>query len=269
MRGLSVAFVAAFFTILFTHQAVAIALLIPAVQSAREAARTSCYAGPNIGYSWGRAKTEIWDPQSYWRIADTNSLDGVIGGGQFGCDLRFNGLVLGLVADFDGSSQDGSSQRTTAFSDPVAPVGGAPTKVVGENISLSYTKIEWSSTVRGRIGYAYDNLVLLYVTGGVGMGQVDSSVTNTTSSHTVTSPTGAAPNVGPTMSHTDTYGRVKVHFVWTLGGGIEVPLADNWNMGVEYRHTDYGKLNLTASSTDVTDDGIRVLFNYNYFSGGL
>jgi outer membrane immunogenic protein len=76
------------------------------------------------------------------------------------------------------------------------------------------------STVRGRVGYAFDR-ALFYGTGGFAMG--DYSTTRTQTSGTFMS---AAAGTAETFS--------KLRLGWTAGGGIEYALGDNWTVRAEY-----------------------------------
>src|ERR1700753_3707371 len=65
----------------------------------------------------------------------------------------------------------------------------------------------WFGTVRGRVGYALNN-VLFYGTGGLAFGELKGETFGLTETHT---------NAG-----------------WTLGLGAEVGLAPNWSAKIEY-----------------------------------
>lgn len=87
----------------------------------------------------------------------------------------------------------------------------------------------WNSTFRGRIGYAWDRY-MLYGTGGLAVGQVNTTGGNTT-------------KVG-----------------WTAGAGLEAALTERVTGRLEYRHTNLGTV---AGSTYTSNDvmvGIGVKF---------
>jgi outer membrane immunogenic protein len=90
--------------------------------------------------------------------------------------------------------------------------GGAP-----DRFSSS---IRWQSSVRGRLGYAFDR-VLVYGTGGVAFADIRHSYYEAT-----------AP---ASQSFSDT------RTGWTAGGGVEYALGGNWTTRVEYRYSDFGK----------------------------
>src|SRR3569833_1334814 len=92
---------------------------------------TGFYAGSNGGYGWSNS------------FAD--NAKGAIYGGQVGYNLQFSSFVVGLEGDFQGTSIKSSQD-----------LGGGGT-VEG--------KIPAFATVRGRVGFAFDRM-MLYGTGG-------------------------------------------------------------------------------------------------------
>jgi len=167
------------------------------------------YLGANLGGSWGNQSGTIF--VAGVPVAVTGfSPNGVIGGGQLGYNWQFNsnGLgnawVLGLEADFQGSSE----RDTNTFG-----AGGATG-------SLS-DKLQWFGTVRGRTGIAFDRW-LPYVTGGWAYG-------NRNFNGTVTTAAGAT-----SFSNSNTLSG------WTVGGGIEWAFWDRWSAKLEYLYVDFG-----------------------------
>lgn len=108
----------------------------------------------------------------------------------------------------------------------------------------------YSADVRGRLGYAMDR-ALLYVAGGVAFGNVETNYLF---------PVVAAPGYSTTFSRTG----------WTIGGGLEYAIWDNWIGRVEYRYTDLGSNNIrTPFLIDhVTASSSEVLFAWIYKFGG-
>jgi outer membrane immunogenic protein len=82
------------------------------------------------------------------------------------------------------------------------------------------TRVLIDGSVRGRVGYAFDR-ALFYATGGAAFGDVRNTYAN---------PFGAPFQ---SIDHT----RVG----WTVGGGIEYAVTNNWSVRAEYRYTDYGR----------------------------
>jgi outer membrane immunogenic protein len=140
---------------------------------------------------------------------------GFDGGGIIGYNWQFGSWVVGLDADFQGSS--GSGYLTCAA---VCNSAGATT--IDQRLS-------WFGTARGRLGYGV-GAALFYVTGGGAYGNVTESFTQTAGTATI----------GPSFSHS------KSGF--TLGGGIETKLdffgllGPNWTTRTEYLYMDLGSV---------------------------
>ena len=106
----------------------------------------------------------------------------------------------------------------------------------------------------GRLGVASDR-VLLYAKGGF-------AYTNLR--------LGVKDNVPPLT--TDATER-KTYTGWTMGGGIEYALTQNWLIKSEYQFMDFGKKSISAVTSDgVTDTWkhrpsahiIKLGFNYKF-----
>ncbi|MGC1446415.1 MAG: outer membrane protein, partial [Xanthobacteraceae bacterium] len=104
------------------------------------------------------------------------------------------------------------------------------------------TSDTWLSTVRGRLGYAADRF-MPFVTGGAAFGDIRAS----TPGFAATSSTNAG---------------------WTLGGGLEGAITQNWTAKVEYLYVDLGKFNcgLNCGAGFVNDN---VSFHTNILRAGV
>jgi outer membrane immunogenic protein len=186
--------------------------------------------------------------------AGTN-LDGIVGGGQIGYNWQMQNWVWGLEADIQGTGEKGS--RPFAYL-PAPIIGNNFAPTVAVPFALSQ-KIDWFGTVRGRAGVLVDPKVLLYVTGGLAYGAVNTS---------------EAIGVVPVyFSKTDT------RFGYTVGAGIEGVIGGNWTAKLEYLWVDLGKTSgsfltplvapgggfLTSNfSSRITDNVLRVGVNYKF-----
>ncbi|HTV26604.1 MAG TPA: outer membrane beta-barrel protein [Xanthobacteraceae bacterium] len=210
---------------------------------------TGWYIGANIGGSFGTAS----DSATFAGVpvgGGSPNLDGVVGGGQIGYNWQANGWLFGLEADIQGTSEDGSSSASETLAVP----GILPGAVTG---TLSYSeKLPWFGTVRGRLGILPSPNWLLYATGGLAYGEVDTNTTLTV---------GAA-SVGNNFDTT--------RAGWTVGGGVEGWLSPNWTAKLEYLYVDLGSFSNTFTgvgtftpvtlSTHVTDNIVRVGLNYHF-----
>lgn len=81
---------------------------------------------------------------------------------------------------------------------------------------------KWGGSIRGRLGFAADR-ALFYVTGGAAY------VSNETS----------IPLTGISI------GGDGTRWGWTVGGGLDYAITNNWFTGIEYRYSQYGARILT------------------------
>jgi outer membrane immunogenic protein len=228
---------------------------------------TGFYIGGNVGYSWGRSSDTSTLTNGAGTVLFTSggssNLDGVIGGGQIGYNWEMQNWLFGLEADIQGADERGSRSFTcgTGVCTPATPIPGVlPIFNPGPAVPVTLAqKIDWFGTVRGRIGLLATPSVLLYGTGGLAYGGVNTSET-----------IGAAA-LG--FSNTDT--RVG----WTLGAGIEGALGGGWSAKLEYLYMDLGKTSDSSLtpiaalgggfiSSDfnsrITDNILRVGVNYKF-----
>src|SRR5258708_5673525 len=151
-------------------------------------------------------------------------------------------LVLGVEADVSFPNLIGGTQ---VISSPA--IGQA-----------SYAeKMQFSGTVRGRIGYAPAHW-LVYATGGLAW---------TYEQFTRTQISGM-PAGGTAVADTVENLFIVPRTGWTLGAGAEVALPSNWSARLEYLYTDYGSrsvsfpLGAQRFTSDLVTQSIRLGFNY-------
>lgn len=162
------------------------------------------YIGGNVG--GGFADSSWTDP--FTGANNTFSKDGFIGGGQIGANVQFNWLVLGVEGDFDWTGLKGSG-----------------TDSAGNSIN---TNTQWTSTATGRVGAAFDRL-LVYGKGGVAFANDESSIS------------------GTGLSASTTFTRTG----WTAGAGLEYALAQNWTAKIEYDYLGFGSETLDFGTTNL------------------
>jgi outer membrane immunogenic protein len=168
---------------------------------------TGIYVGGQIGYAWGHQSTYFNDTLPPI-LANSGvgsfgfNQSGVIGGAHVGYNLQFNQFVIGLEGDVDGSSLRNSTTVLTPFF-------GVPATFT--------SRADVQGSIRGRLGYAWDRL-LVYGTGGAAFGGFNTSIST---------PFGF-----------DSFSTTRVG--WTAGGGLEYAITNNWSIRGEYRYTDFG-----------------------------
>lgn len=166
---------------------------------------TGFYAGVHVGYGWGENDAAAYATLISLLIDETSiDSDGFFGGAQIGFNMQSGNWVFGLEGDFSGAAIEGDAR--------VAVAG-----VLDLDLSAD---INWLSTVRGRVGYAFDT-TLLYLTGGLAIGEVEVGF--------------ATPNGSTSGSDDDVY------FGFAVGAGIEHAFSDRVSAKLEYLYVDLGE----------------------------
>ena len=200
---------------------------------------TGFYIGANVGYSWGRGsgdlvgtattttRTRVFRTAGPTLISDdtvvgaavpfagtgsANNIDGIIGGGQIGYNWQSGPILFGLEADFQGSGERGGSTFCQTAACPLGSLTG----------SVDH-KLRWFGTARARAGWLPTDRVLLYVTGGLAYGQIDSDYT-----------------LGFLGTPLTGFSAKNTKAGYTIGGGIEGALWGNWTAKAEYLFMDLG-----------------------------
>jgi outer membrane immunogenic protein len=210
---------------------------------------TGWYAGLNAGYGWqDRDMDNSFAPSSCPGIvaiacatvvntgnAFLNTFDpkarGFIGGGQIGYNLQTNNTVWGIEADFQGTNIKGSASASGAM---VIPGFADVVNLTGTGSQ----KIDWLGTVRGRLGWTPTPPFLVYATGGLAYGRVET--TSSISGNVANDPAG--PFVGAS-SVTQTNTRAG----FAVGGGFEWMFAPRWSAKAEYLYYDLGKISMNQT----------------------
>jgi outer membrane immunogenic protein len=178
---------------------------------------TGFYVGGHTGAGFDRSSWS--DP-----VGGPNNVfsggPGFIGGGQAGANLQRGRLVLGVEGDLS-----------------YAGLNGSGTDPRGNSIG---TNANWTSTATGRIGAAFDRL-LIYGKGGVAFARDQNSFTDL-----------AGNSARSALMRTG----------WTAGIGLEYGINGNWSAKVEYDYLSFGSqaLNFTTPTTPSysTNAGLNV-----------
>jgi outer membrane immunogenic protein len=218
-------------------------LLPPAAAQAQQASPaynwSGFYLGLNAGGAWGRAESNTsLDPVGTFSSASSaqiaaagtgpSSDSAFTGGVQAGYNWQSGNYVYGLEADF-GAFNVHASRAVTAIS------GGGPNTFTITNSADT----DWLFTARGRFGALFSN-VLVYFTGGLALTQLQ--VANFYSDNNV-------------FAFTGSWGASKTKVGWTIGGGIELPIARNWTIKAEYLYLDFGSVSAAGTINDSFGQG--------------
>jgi outer membrane immunogenic protein len=183
------------------------------------------YIGGHVGEAWSNAG---WTTP----VSETNTdsiSTALLGGAQVGYNSQFGSNVLGIEGDFSGSSLQSSNVGAAGFTNT--------------------TSTHWTSSVTGRLGKAYDS-VLLYAKAGLAIADARDSVTSPLG--TLSSSTGTTTQAG-----------------WTMGGGLEYALDPHWSVKAEYDYLGFGSLSVPAAASGGTPGSVglniqRAIGGVNY-----
>lgn len=173
------------------------------------------YVGAHAGWASGPVLAYPID------ASDETTATGWLLGVQAGANAQFDTFVLGVEGDV--------AWTNITNEDEVLPAG-AP---------FGLTDVNWLASLRGRVGVAFDQ-VLLYATAGVA-------------------------GAGITFNDLDAIeGSLDgTHFGWTAGIGAEVAVTETVSAKVEYLYYDFGAVTYDLGDPD------NVSFNLHTIKAGL
>src|SRR6478609_732100 len=189
------------------------------------------YVGLNAGVGWAGSNNlyindSLFGPSSLSIGSDA----GFVGGSQIGYNLQTGAFVFGVETDIQYADL------------------GSKANWGGYSYSFNGGGSQYFGTVRARVGYAFDR-VLVYVTGGLAYGGLN----------------------------TNWWGGDNSNTGWTLGGGVEYAFTNNWTAKIEGLYVNLGNAShtetvflgggrtVTASSGSGQGGGVvRVGVNYKF-----
>jgi len=176
---------------------------------------TGFYIGGNLGaaVSTTSFSDTLIPPSSF----SSSSVSSFIGGGQLGVNYEFGGgVVVGAEAMFDWLSN-------------------TPTNFTASNLragtATGTINNRWVTTVTGKLGYAWDRLLVYGKGGGAWVGTDNSLTVGGT-------PAGASVNSGSQG--------------WTAGVGVEWAFQPKWSARVEYDFVGLQNQSFTVSGIPAT-----------------
>jgi outer membrane immunogenic protein len=160
------------------------------------------YLGANLGYAWGSVHNNPTKPS------------GLVGGVTAGYNWQSGPIVFGAEGDIQATGAD-DTFAPWKFSNP------------------------WFGTVRGRVGYAFNN-IMFFGTGGLAFGELRGETFGLSESHT---------RAG-----------------WTVGAGTEFGLTQNLSAKIEYLYVDLANSNftITGASNGYRFGLLRAGVNYRF-----
>ena len=222
-----------------------------------------CYVGLNVG--GGASGTNFGSTdrpgnlpsgqatprRSARAAAAEQTRDGLLAGGQAGCNLQSGLLVYGLEGDFD------YFRSNPNFNNNTNTLASGATFSIAQSLTTNFL-----ATVRPRIGIAADRN-FAYVTGGAAFTSV-----NYTESYTDINP-APGPGAGIASATRSLVG-------WTAGAGWEYAWADHWTFRAEYLFVSFpttsalgtivapGGTNTLHGSSDLVIQLIRAGVNFKF-----
>jgi outer membrane immunogenic protein len=206
------------------------------------------YIGLDGGYGWGG--TSI-DP-----LVTTTGLGGVpivnpfanpapsgfLFGGHGGYNWQYGNVVGGLEVDYLGA--DMTDSQTVALN-----------KAATINGTLA-TKIDSLASGRAKLGYALNDIILLYGTGGIAWGHESATAS-------VTFPTSRTA----TGSISET--TAANQFGWVAGAGAEMKILTNVLLRAQFLHYDFGDVAYTLPIGFGGVTGANAKTTVNAITGGI
>jgi outer membrane immunogenic protein len=189
---------------------------------------TGVYVGINGGFAFETGKSRLTGSPGLLAtgLASTDRAktlgDGFTIGGTIGYNYQFGNIVAGIEGDLN-----------------YLDLGKTVTTVNGPLATSLSQESTYLGTVRGRLGYAFDRL-LIYGTGGLAFGDQKA---RTTISGLGSEWTGS---------------KDDTRFGYAIGAGAEYAFTNNWSAKVEYLYYDLGRRNYTSPLTSGPGAGAGV-----------
>jgi outer membrane immunogenic protein len=159
-------------------------------------------------------------------------------GGQIGYNWQWLWFVFGLEAD--GSYIHGSESNSVTTLE--YPCCSPKTFTLETN-----AKTEWQSTVRPRLGYAFDNGPMFYITGGLAVAGLSADYSFK----------------DDTVESSDSLNDINIG--WAAGGGFEVLMSKNALFRAEYIFTEYTTDQITNEVSVIDPNTHQEVSNPLYF----
>ena len=178
-------------------------------------------------------------------------------GGYLGYNWQFTPQwLVGLEGDLAWGDSSKTNGGVPGSFGGTPGFGSAPPAATG--VDSSWVKENWDASIRARLGFLVTPTWLIYATGGVAFQDVEVGA-----SCTGTGPSWCGPARNESIS--------SVRTGWTIGGGVEAMVWQNWLARVEYRYSDYGSIDHTFFSVPSTADEVvsSVKLRTNTVLGGI
>ena len=195
---------------------------------------TGFHAGLNAAYNLAEftgASTALDGSTTRYSSAEApnQNVKALSFGIQAGYDYQFsNRMVAGIAADI-AKSEIASSQVTFA-NEGSTDLNNSNMFYARAFESVQKSSIDWLSTVRGRLGYAFNDRLMLYVTGGAAFMRQNEERTQYVGKRSIAGCCSAIDS--SIVAFTENAALTRTGYV--LGGGAEYWLGQSWSLTGEY-----------------------------------
>jgi outer membrane immunogenic protein len=171
------------------------------------------YIGGNLGAAWTGGNFS--DPAGNTFTGGGTSTTQFVGGGQVGANYEFwGGAVIGVEGDFEWLPNTSNTSNSI-------------TDTFGNTDSLTANN-RWLTTLTGRLGYAFDRVLVYAKGGGAWVGSSTPTITIN----------------GVPFSTT-----INSNWGWTAGAGVEWAFAGTWSVRAEYDYVGLQSQSFTVPAT--------------------
>jgi outer membrane immunogenic protein len=257
---------------------------------------SGCYVGANGGYGWNNGSSSYRDsnstPDPINFIPPTPSIFGTpvlayiptpsgtagsggLAGGGAGCNWQSQQWVYGIEGDFDWANISGTSSISANSGPGQFQIGpGTFNGIHTLGTASEQVSLRWLSTIRARGGVLVSDRLLVFATGGLALGGINSqgsvdtysgafgALSNVWSGSTTSTRVGGVVGGGLEWALWDRV-SVKAEYLWYTFGNMSHPLNCSMNNTVGCSFTDvYPTLGSTSAS--VFGSIVRVGLNYKF-----
>jgi outer membrane immunogenic protein len=230
----------------FSAVGAALVFAVVAVNAAEAGDWSGAYIGAQAGADWQRAATDnaASSPvpglfQNFAFALDNGNIPshptasgaGFAGGVFAGYNIENGPYVWGIEGDISRLDGDATSSSTVPADGFMPGIG-----------TVSQVTTDWLATLRARAGITVSDNSLLFLTGGLAVGHVKA-----TTAITPLNPDGSS-NCASNSFCAEGAGSETL-WGWTIGGGAEHKLAQDWTAKIEYLYYDLGSFSYSVAET--------------------
>jgi outer membrane immunogenic protein len=220
---------------------------------------TGWYVGASAGYGWSNSHVDPFTGVAFCNtdlggctngpaFANAQALSvppalfthptGALLGGHLGYNYQWDSFVAGVETDISWTNINGSNTQSGAqlVADPIF----VNTTSISAT-ALAEQHLRFFGTLRARLGYLPADTLLLFVTGGLAYGQVQ---TTTSVNEVILGGCFCSPITPSVGSLTTTKAG------WTAGFGLEYAFSRPWSFKAEYLYFSFG--GMTYAQTPLT-----------------